>query len=318
MIKMTSYSVALCSYNGEKYIHQQIDSILNQTHRPSEIVVCDDGSTDRTPEILAEYQKQYPEIFRIHFNEINLRSVKNFEKAISLCSKAIIFLSDQDDIWAENKAEKIVSFLDNHAEIDVVATNGFCIDENGVVHEKYSLWDAPVFLKEKGKNIDYFEIILLCNIATGASMAFRAALKPEIMPFPVLKDYHHDEWIALNTAIKGRFEFLNDKLFYYRTHQEQQVGGVFFDKTEEGKAKLMRFFDLEPTSFSSYKRLLKRLLRFYEINVIIENKNQGHTFCNTSQSIKERYDALKKEFKNKFPLKSRILFLVDKIMGKKR
>ena len=315
---MTSYSVALCSYNGEKYIHQQIDSILNQTHRPSEIVVCDDGSTDRTPEILAEYQKQYPEILRIHFNEINLRSVKNFEKAISLCSKAIIFLSDQDDIWAENKAKKIVSFLDNHAEIDVVATNGFCIDENGAVHEKYSLWDAPVFLKEKGKNIDYFEIILLCNIATGASMAFRSALKPEIMPFPVLKDYHHDEWIALNTARKGRFEFLNDKLFYYRTHQEQQVGGVFFDKTEEGKAKLMRFFDLEPTSFSSYKRLLKRLLRFYEINVIIENKNQGHTFCNTSQSIKERYDALKKEFKNKFPLKSRILFLVDKIMGKKR
>ena len=246
---MTSYSVALCSYNGEKYIHQQIDSILSQTHKPSEIVVCDDGSTDRTPEILAEYQKQYPEIFRIHFNEINLRSVKNFEKAISLCSKDIIFLSDQDDIWAENKAEKIVSFLDNHAEIDAVATNGFCIDENGTVHEKYSLWDASVFLKEKGKNIDYFEIISLCNIATGASMVFRASVKPEIIPFPVLKDYHHDEWIALNAARKGRFAFLNDKLFYYRTHQEQQVGGVFFDKTEEGKAKLMRFFDLEPTSF---------------------------------------------------------------------
>jgi glycosyltransferase, group 2 family len=315
---MTSYSVALCSYNGEKYIHQQIDSILSQTHRPSEIVVCDDGSTDRTPEILAEYQKQYPEIFRIHFNEINLRSVKNFEKAISLCSKDIIFLSDQDDIWSENKAEKIVSFLDNHPEIDAVATNGFCIDENGAVHEKYSLWDAPVFLREKGKNIDYFEIILHCNIATGASMAFRAALKPEIIPFPVLKDYHHDEWIAVNTARKGRFELLNDKLFYYRTHQEQQVGGVFFDKTEEGKAKLMRFFDLEPTSFSSYKRLLKRLLRFYEINVIIENKNQGQTSGNISQSIKERYDVLKNEFKNKFPLKSRILFLSDKIMGKKR
>ena len=315
---MTSYSVALCSYNGEKYIHQQIDSILSQTHRPSEIVVCDDGSTDRTPEILAEYQKQYPEIFRIHFNEINLRSVKNFEKAISLCSKDIIFLSDQDDIWSENKAEKIVSFLDNHPEIDAVATNGFCIDENGAVHEKYSLWDAPVFLREKGKNIDYFEIILHCNIATGASMAFRAALKPEIIPFPVLKDYHHDEWIAVNTARKGRFELLNDKLFYYRTHQEQQVGGVFFDKTEEGKAKLMKSFNLEPNNFSEYKKLLKRLLRFYEINVIIEDKNQGHPSSNASQSIKERYDALKNEFKNKFPLKSRILFLSDKIMGKKR
>ena len=92
----------------------------------------------------------------------------------------------------------------------------------------------------------------------------------------------------------------------------------FFDKTEEGNVKLMKSFTLEPNNFSEYKKLLKRLLRFYEINVIIENKNQGHTFCNTSQSIKERYDALKKEFKNKFPLKSRILFLADKIMGKKR
>ena len=199
-----------------------------------------------------------------------------------------------------------------------MATNGFCIDENGAVHEKYSLWDAPVFLKEKGKNIDYFEIILLCNIATGASMAFRAAIKSEIIPFPVLKDYHHDEWIAVNAARKGRFEFLNDKLFYYRTHQEQQVGGVFFDKTEEGKTKLMKSFNLEPNNFSEYKKLLKRLLRFYEINAIIENKNQGQTSGNTSLSIKERYDALKNEFKNKFPLKSRILFLSDKIMSKKR
>jgi glycosyltransferase, group 2 family len=315
---MTSYSVALCSYNGEKYIHQQIDSILSQTHKPSEIVVCDDGSTDRTPEILVEYQKQYPEIFRIHFNEINLRSVKNFEKAISLCSKDIIFLSDQDDIWAENKAEKIVSFLDNHAEIDAVATNGFCIDENGAVHEKYSLWDAPVFLREKGKNIDYFEIILHCNIATGASMAFRAALKPEIIPFPVLKDYHHDEWIAVNTARKGRFELLNDKLFYYRTHQEQQVGGVFFDKTKKGKTRLMRIFDTEPIHFSGYKKLLKRLLRFYKINVIIEGEHEKYASYNISKSIKKRYDSLKNEFINKYPIRSRILFLTDKIMDKKR
>ena len=80
----------------------------------------------------------------------------------------------------------------------------------------------------------------------------------------------------------------------------------------------MKSFNLEPYNFSEYKKLLKRLLRFYEINAIIENKNQGQTSSNASQSIKERYDALKNEFKNKFPLKSRILFLSDKIMGKKR
>ena len=80
----------------------------------------------------------------------------------------------------------------------------------------------------------------------------------------------------------------------------------------------MKSFNLEPNNFSEYKKLLKRLLRFYQINVIIEDKNQGQTFGNISQSIKERYDSLKNEFKNKFPLKSRILFLSDKIMGKKR
>ena len=312
---MTSYSVALCSYNGEKYINQQIDSILNQTHKPSEIVVCDDGSTDRTPEILVEYQKQYPKIFRIYFNEINLRSVKNFEKAISLCSKDVIFLSDQDDIWAENKAEKIVSFLDNHPEIDAVATNGFCIDENGNVHEKYSFWDAPVFLKEKGRNIDYFEIIsLMGNIATGASMAFRAAIKPEIIPFPILKNYYHDEWIALNAARKGSFEFLNDKLFYYRTHEEQQVGGVFFDKTDKNKKMLTSMFDINPdNSFKSYKKLLKKLASSHKKNKLLEKYNVLY-----SDFSKNKFLATKQEFKKHFPIRSRILFLIDKLKGKRQ
>lgn len=88
---MTKISVALCTYNGEKFIHQQIDSILNQSLKVDEIVVCDDGSTDETQNILAKYQNKYPSIFKIHINEKNLRSVKNFEKAISLCSGEIIF-----------------------------------------------------------------------------------------------------------------------------------------------------------------------------------------------------------------------------------
>ena len=109
---MTKISVALCTYNGEKYLHQQIDSILNQTVPVHEIVVCDDGSNDQTSKILTQYQTKFPEVFKIHFNTENLRSVKNFEKAISLCTGDIIFLSDQDDIWEENKVEVFIKYFD--------------------------------------------------------------------------------------------------------------------------------------------------------------------------------------------------------------
>ena len=80
----------------------------------------------------------------------------------------------------------------------------------------------------------------------------------------------------------------------------------------------MRIFDTEPTSFSGYKKLLKRLLRFYKINVIIEGEHEKYASYNISKSIKKRYDSLKNEFINKYPIRSRILFLTDKIMGKKR
>jgi Glycosyltransferases involved in cell wall biogenesis len=92
-------SVALCTFNGEKFLRQQIDSILNQSMKVDEIVVCDDRSKDATIDILNGYQKKYPSVFKIYQNESNLGSVKNFERAVSLCSNEIIFLSDQDDFW---------------------------------------------------------------------------------------------------------------------------------------------------------------------------------------------------------------------------
>ena len=107
-------SVALCTYNGEKYIKYQLDSILNQTVPIDEIIICDDGSTDSTISILNSYREQYPSIFKIHTNENNLRSVKNFEKAISLCSNEFIFLSDQDDIWADHKVKIHLDFFKKH------------------------------------------------------------------------------------------------------------------------------------------------------------------------------------------------------------
>lgn len=313
-----NYSVAMCTYNGEEYIKQQIDSILNQTLPPKEVIICDDGSTDSTPEIIQEYQERYPDIFKIYFNEKNLRSVKNFEKAISLCKEEIIFLSDQDDIWVIEKAEKMINFFKENPQIDVLATNGYCIDKDGKVHEKYSLWDAPILLKEINQPINYYDIILCAsNIATGASMAIRADIIPSLFPFPIIKDYHHDEWIATVAAEKGKFEMLTDKLFYYRIHDKQQVGGVFFEKTEKQKKMLLHVFKLTPDEkdFSSYKKILKRLSTSYNIMKALDDNS-----INTKRAsmIKEKFLSIKNKCIQLFPIRSRILFISDKILGKRQ
>lgn len=314
-----TYSVAMCTYNGEKFLRYQIDSIVNQKIIPNEIIICDDGSTDATQSILAEYQGKYPHLIKVYHNEENLRSVKNFEKAISLCTQEVIFLSDQDDIWGENKAETMLKYFEDHPNIDVLATNGFCIDERGEVSDKYALWDAPQFLAERGEAVDYYRMIThICNIATGASMAFRSRIKPNIIPFPVIKGYHHDEWIATIAARYKAFEFLRDKLFYYRIHREQQVGNVFYDKTERNRERIFRMFSFHPQYFWDYKSLLKKMSKNYIKAMLIEKDEKLNKDASLSQNIKKAYGYFREELIKKYPVGSRILFFLDKITSKRR
>jgi len=253
---MTKISVALCTYNGEKFLHQQIDSILNQTHKVDEIVVCDDCSTDNTHQILNDYQKRFPEIFRIYSNEKNLRSVKNFEKAISLCTGEIIFLSDQDDVWENNKVEIFNTFFALNKETDVLCSNGYIINENNQTQDLYTVWDVPEFLEENKQDIDYFKIFAtIGNFATGAAMAIRRSFLNQVLPFPTIEGLHHDEWIALASAEQKKFAFLNKKLFSYRIHSEQQVGGISHQKNDASKEKLINRFDYDkkPKTFRDFK-----------------------------------------------------------------
>jgi len=100
---MASTSVALCTYNGERFLSQQLASLAAQTVLPDELVVCDDASTDASMRVVEDFAKNAPFSVRIFRNPNNLGYVKNFEQAIGLCSKEIIFLCDQDDDWEKKK-----------------------------------------------------------------------------------------------------------------------------------------------------------------------------------------------------------------------
>jgi len=190
-------SVALCTYNGEKYIEKQLNSIFNQTIPIDEINICDDGSNDKTIEIINQIQKAHPSIIKLHQNKTNLGCSKNFEKAIELCQGDYIFLSDQDDLWKKDKAEKTLAVFDQNPNAEGVFSNAELIDENDNLIPDLTIWDSVFFLeKEFPKPIDFFNIISKNgNIVTGATLCIRKQVKDFIFSFtdPI---FLHDEKIT--------------------------------------------------------------------------------------------------------------------------
>src|SRR3984893_8227806 len=124
-------SIALCTYNGEKFIQKQIDSYLNQTVLPEEIIICDDGSGDNTIDIIHKFIDQNPAIhWQLLQNEKTLGTARNFEKAIGYSSGEFIFLSDQDDIWEKEKIAETIIYFDNNPDCDACFSDASLIDED--------------------------------------------------------------------------------------------------------------------------------------------------------------------------------------------
>lgn len=316
-------SVALCTYNGEKFLNKQIDSILKQTLPVDEIIVCDDGSTDATVSILESYKNLYPDLFHIYLNKINLNTVKNFEKAITLCNNEIIFLCDQDDIWQETKAEKVVNVFKSKDDVVTVFTNAFIIDENDQVLDILTLWDAIDLVKNKGYKFDFYNILnLVDNFCTGATMAIRKDLKKSILPFPIIKNFYHDGWIAKVAALQNGLIFLDEKITCYRQHSLQQVGSVFYEKTEKDIEFITSYFSIEsrnPT-FKNYKNLLKRFFIAYQNNLSLLSQFPENSvfFNNNLLEIKKRFCIKKKEMRTRYPIKSVFLEISDWVLGKRK
>ncbi|OCB77775.1 glycosyl transferase [Flavobacterium piscis] len=315
-------SVAICTYNGEKHLIEQLDSILNQTHEVDEIIVCDDLSTDKTIEILNDYKTKHSSLFYIHHNQSTLRSVKNFEKAISLCTGDFIFLSDQDDKWVPEKVEEYIAYFNSHPDIKVLSSNGYCINDHSKIQEKYALWDIPRFLKEENIDFDYYKMISqILNLATGASMAFKKEILQDILPFPIVNKFHHDEWIAMISSYQGQYELLDKKYFYYRMHDNQQVGGVFYDKNKNTKQRFIGMCNLddENISFSLYKKRWKRIFRSYQKNAQLSKSDSKFrdSFKTNAQEIKEIFLRTELAMKKKFFLQYILLKIGYALKNKK-
>ncbi len=267
-------SVAMCTFNGEKYLGEQLESIARQTKLPDELVICDDCSTDDTLTILHQFAGEAHMEVRVVVNEANLGSSANFDKAISLCTGDIIFLTDQDDVWFEQKVEQMLAeFTSPH--VNLVFTDGAVIDKNGK-SLGYTLWHAFGFSPKwqaKWVGGSAVDVLLRCNVVTGATMAFRSQLRHSILPLG--SSWVHDAWIAIIAAAFFEPRFLAKPLIYYRQHGANQLGaGGLFARSRIAKASRGRIGKLQ-TERQGWVQMLLRMRELQmtqEIGVKVEAK----------------------------------------------
>ncbi|HWV74152.1 MAG TPA: glycosyltransferase family 2 protein [Pseudosphingobacterium sp.] len=227
-------SIALCSYNGAKYLRNQIDSIVSQTYRPLELIIVDDKSSDNTAEILSLYAENNKDIlFRVFENERRLGYVKNFEKAISLCSGDFIAIADQDDVWTTDKIEILMNKLGSHI---LIYHDSLLIDEQGQSLNKKM---SDRFRMYRGRNPKQ---LLLYNCISGHSCLFRKELKYKFGSFNPM--HYYDHWIAYVASNLGTIGFVDQCLVSYRQHQESVITqmsrpGLFFSRKRRAYGKII-------------------------------------------------------------------------------
>jgi glycosyltransferase involved in cell wall biosynthesis len=217
-------SVALCTYNGERYVRAQLESIWLQSRLPDEVVVVDDDSTDGTREVLAQCASASPVPLRVLRNPQRLGYTKNFERAVGLCAGEIIFLCDQDDVWLPEKVALMSAPFESDASVLLVHSDALLVDSElgplGVrLFRAMGLSSAERDAEDTG---DAFSALLKRNIVTGAACAIRRSLFERAMPFD--PNFVHDEWLALHAALYGRLVRLDRPLVQYRQHQANLIG----------------------------------------------------------------------------------------------
>src|SRR5258705_13608690 len=218
-------SVAMATYDGEMYLQEQLQSIAEQVRLPDELVICDDGSTDRTGGIIRDFAASAPFAVEVHENRTSLGPIENFQRAIELGRGDVLVLCDQDDRWRPEKLLRIDNCLLSSPNTGLLFSDAELIDQDGQSLNR-RLWQYTFKANDQkqfraGKA---FEVLLQRHVVTGATMAFRQRFRKMILPLPTDIPLIHDGWIALIIAACSDVAILPEALISYRLHPGQHLG----------------------------------------------------------------------------------------------
>lgn len=216
-------SIAMCTYNGARFLNEQLETIAAQTLLPSELVVCDDGSSDDTVALLESFGAIAPFPVHIFRNPARLGSTANFDQAISMVRGEFTALCDQDDRWAANKLQRLSEILALNPFLGGVFSDADLIDEDSqpigtrlFARHRFTPGKQWSFL------CDPVSMLLKHDVITGATLMFRTSLRTYMQPIP--SSWIHDGWIAWMLGLYSQLGITTETLTAYRIHSSQQLG----------------------------------------------------------------------------------------------
>ncbi|MDZ4793337.1 MAG: glycosyltransferase [Bacteroidota bacterium] len=256
-------SIALCTYNTGPFLVPLLNSLLQQSWENTEIVCCDDKSSDDTVKTLEKFQLQYPGRIWLYQNETNLGYIKNFEQCLSLCSGEWIALADHDDSWMPKKLETLVKAI---GDAMLVYSDSVLINEAGnetgkKISDRFRLHDRP-----------HPNAFAFYDFTWGHTMLLRKELLEYALPIPANMPY--DTWLAYTAASISTIRYVNETLTGWRQHdysftavmyqKNKQRGETKNRKYEEYAEKLERIQLLKNNNYCANKAFMEDLYSYYE------------------------------------------------------
>lgn len=217
-------SIAMASYNGENYLREQLNSILKQTRMPDELIISDDNSEDHTLKIIKEFKKKAPFEVIVQANENNIGYTKNFERALSVTTGDLIFLSDQDDVWFENKIEETVKVYEMEKPLLIICNRLHVDKQLKPLHD-----NSITRLERLGLDLNSY--------ASGCAMAISRTLKEIALPIPDLEGITYDTWLGRLSLLLESKKLIKKELQYYRCYDSSTSSHVLGRKYKISRAQ---------------------------------------------------------------------------------
>ena len=291
--------ILMATYNGEKYVKEQIDSIIHQTYENWKLLIRDDNSTDKTLEILKEYEKKDKRIKVIEDKKGNLGFVKNFEELLIYSNKEWVMFSDQDDYWLENKIEKYVSILNSNPK-DIlkkpilIHSNSFICNDNLEIIKKEFI-NSNIASKYNEDSYYFFYFV------QGSTVLINRAMIDLALPFSKNVTVH-DRYLHLLAEFLGKRIFINESLIKYRQHSNNKIGAK--GSSIISKILKKRYFHNED------RELILEIQNKYTEKLEIEKRKKIEKYLEVTNDKKNRFLRfyLSREFK--MSIKKRLFMLL--------
>lgn len=274
---MAKVDILLATYNGEKYLEEQINSILIQTHKDFQLIISDDCSTDNTVKIIKKIKDKRIKLFN---QKKNLGFNKNFEFLCSKATSKYVMIADQDDVWMKDKVAKMLEKIEDK-ETSLVYCDMKVVDAD--LNQIYPSFHEHTKKSKQCQNYNDFELLKIENVISGSSIITKLDVIRNAMPFVCNKAIIYDYWLSLIASQYGRICYLDEALQLYRQHENNSVGAGNNKKIPEFNQYRDHVIDYK---YLQYKTLYENKERFEK------NSKQIDYYFNVIKRIKENKKSI--------------------------